>query len=371
MPARHRQPTYPAAIKFATIVHELFQSPTGISFARLRERFGLSERTVERYADELTKKLKDRMGRTPIEIRGQGDDRRLCMVGAGMRTETNAYQAAALYFAFRALEFLRNTVIGDGVEDLWDAAFARMNAPAQLRLNDIERKFHAVPYAPKDYAPHEETIDLILRALLMQRRLKLTYRSVGGGEPREHHFAPFTLLEYRGGLYLLGRSDRGANIIYLAVERIASAAFDLNDRGDPIHFALPRGYTPQKYTQGVFGLLDGPETEVELLIRSDDSLPYLESRAIHPTQRFIKRPDGRTVLTMRVRGTTELRNWIMSFGPWLEVLKPLELRAEIARLHREALSAYDETPATPPKSGDDGDRRPAIRGPLSRTNARR
>ncbi len=370
MPARHRQPTYPAAIKFATIVHELFLTPTGISFARLAERFKLSLRTIERYADELAENLKDRLGRGLIEIRGAGDGRRLCMVGAGMRTETNAYQAASLYFAFRALEFLRKTVIGEGVEALWDAAFAKMDAPAQLRLNDIERKFHAVPYAPKDYAPHEETIDLILRALLMQWRLGLTYRSVAGGAPREHHFAPYTLVEYRGGLYLLGRSDRGAKIIYLAVERIASAAFDLNERGEPIHFALPRGYAPQKYTQGVFGLLDGPETEVELLIRSDDSLPYLESRAIHPTQRFVKRPDGRTVLTMRVRGTTELRNWIMSFGPWIEALNPPELREEIARLHREALSVY-ETPPVLPKSGGEGDRRPPIRGPLSRTNARR
>ncbi len=43
-------------------------------------------------------------------------------------------------------------------------------------------------------------------------------------------------------------------------------------------------------------------------------------------QKFIERRDGKTVLTMIVRGTTELRNWILGFGPWLEVLKPAALR---------------------------------------------
>ena len=342
----HRQPTYPAAINFAKIVYGLFLTPIGISFAHLQKRFDLSERTVMRYADELAKNLKDDVGRPIVEISGTGENRRLRLVGAGMRSEGTAYQAASLYFAFRTLEFLSKTVIGEGIEHFWDEALKTLKTPAQLRLRDIERKFHVVPYAPKDYAPHEDKIDRIMRALLMQWRLKLIYRRVGGGAPRDHRFAPYTLVEYRGGLYLLGRSDRGKDVIYLAVERIESAEFDCDDKGDPIHFALPRGYKPEKYTDGAFGLIDGPITEVELLVRSDDSLPYLSSRAIHPTQRFVKRGDGRTVLKMRVRGTTELRNWIMSFGPWLEVLKPAELRAEIAQLHREALAAC-ELPAEP------------------------
>jgi predicted DNA-binding transcriptional regulator YafY len=367
MPGRHRQPTYPAAINFAKIVYDLFLTPIGISFARLSERFGLSERTIARYADELAEKLTDDVGRPIIEISGAGASRRLRLVGAGMRSEGTAYQAASLYFAFRTLEFLRKTVIGEGIEHFWDEALKTLETPAQLRLKDIERKFHVVPYAPKDYGPHEEKIDLILRALLMQRRLRLTYRRAAGGAPREHRFAPFTLVEYRGGLYLLGRSDQGPGVIYLAVERIEAVEFDHDANGDPTHFALPRGYKPEKYTDGAFGLMDGPVTEVELLVRSDDSLPYLQSRAIHPTQRFVRRRDGRIVLKMRVRGTTELRNWIMSFGPWLEVLRPAALRAEIAQLHREALAAC-ERPAAP-----DAGRRASrtYRDPLSRAIARR
>jgi WYL domain len=50
--------------------------------------------------------------------------------------------------------------------------------------------------------------------------------------------------------------------------------------------------------------------------------------------------DGKTVLTMKVRGTIELRNWVFGFGPWLEVLKPIALREEVAGLPRTASRNY-------------------------------
>jgi WYL domain len=43
---------------------------------------------------------------------------------------------------------------------------------------------------------------------------------------------------------------------------------------------------------------------------------------------------------MTVRGTTELRNWVLGFGPWLEVLRPAALRAELAGLLKTALRHY-------------------------------
>jgi hypothetical protein len=45
-------------------------------------------------------------------------------------------------------------------------------------------------------------------------------------------------------------------------------------------------------------------------------------------------------MTMTVKGTTELANWIMSMGPWIEVLKPAALRKEIADRHAKAARLY-------------------------------
>jgi CSLREA domain-containing protein len=82
------------------------------------------------------------------------------------------------------------------------------------------------------------------------------------------------------------------------------------------------------------GIFEGPETKVELLLRRPETVTYLSSRRLHPTQKFRKRKDGKTVLSMTVRGTTELKPWVMSMGHYVEVLRPNSLRDEL----REALT---------------------------------
>ena len=124
------------------------------------------------------------------------------------------------------------------------------------------------------------------------------------------------------------------NIIYLAVERIGTVEKTADK------FEYPKGYSPQKYTEGIFGIIDGPETRVELLLRNADTAAYLVPRRLHPTQRFTKRRDGTTLMTMTVRGTTELVAWILSLGPYVQVLKPRTLRDEIQRSLRTAAALY-------------------------------
>jgi predicted DNA-binding transcriptional regulator YafY len=75
-------------------------------------------------------------------------------------------------------------------------------------------------------------------------------------------------------------------------------------------------------------------------IHSEQTEAYVRSRTIHRSQRFSRRRDGSTIMTITVRGTTELANWIMSMGPWIEVLKPASLRREIAQRHARAARLY-------------------------------
>ena len=44
-----------------------------------------------------------------------------------------------------------------------------------------------------------------------------------------------------------------------------------------------------------------------------------------------------------MRGTDELKYWILGFGPHIEVLGPSDLRAEVGRLLTEAARAYGES----------------------------
>jgi predicted DNA-binding transcriptional regulator YafY len=334
-----RKPTYGAAIRLARIAAGLFSKPYGWSFKSIAESLQISERTLARYVSVLRGDLLDWHGGPLVEIVGTGTERKLRLVSSMKAAEASSYQVALLYFSLTVLKFLEGTVLKEGVEGLWEKVYRNLSLTQQTRLSDLERKFYAVPYAPKDYTDFSEQLDVILRALLDQSRLTVDYAGLTG-EGHQHDFDPYSLIAYRGGLYLIGHSHRRNAIIYLAVERIRTVEFIREPDGTPTRFIFPRGFDPAAHTEGTFGIVDGPETKVELKIHSEQTEAYVRSRTIHRSQRFARRRDGTTLMTMTVKGTTELANWIMSMGPWIEVLKPAALRKEIAQRHAKAARLY-------------------------------
>jgi predicted DNA-binding transcriptional regulator YafY len=311
------------------MVHELHRRPGGVRLAELRTLLHISDRAIRRYVTacrDLTD-AKDRPIVEPCRIAGRPA---LRLAEHALAPEMGKYDVLAVFFALALLRVLEGTSFRESGERLWERLRRALPALVQLKLADVDRKFYSIPYAVKDYRPHGETVDLIVQCLLEERRMRIEY----GDPPRAHEIEPYTLAEYRGGLYLLARSHRGERIVTLAVERIR-AAERLTER-----FVYPPRYSPARHTEGTFGIMDGEETRVDLRIVNDDTLRLLRARRIHPTQQFRRRPDGTWQLSMRVRGTVELANWVLSHGPWIEVLRPRALREEVRERLAEAVRLY-------------------------------
>lgn len=339
MPTISRKPTYGAAINFARIAFALSANPFGVRLRTLERDLHVTPRTIDRYVSTLRRELRGPFGDGLLEVEGSGEQRRLRIRQPSHAPDSSFYTAAAMYFDLAVLRFLEGTILKDTVTDLWDRLYGKLNAVQQAQVRDFDRKFYAVPFAPKDYRGHDAQLDRIFRAVLQGCRLRITYAPIAGAV-REHHFEPYTLVGYRGGLYLLGKSNHGTQPIYLALERIREVEFDRDNEGNLVRFTLPRRYHPASFINGTFGIFDGPETRVVIRILSPETETYLRSRAIHPTQVFTRGPAGESLMEMKVRGTTELKNWILSFSPWIEVLEPWELRNEVARLLRTGANLY-------------------------------
>lgn len=333
---RSRPATYNTATRLARIVLGLVGRPTGWSFQAIQNELRISERTLLRYVAACRKELTTPDGAPLLEVARHGERRSLRLADAVRTTGSTAYQALSFYFALSVLQFLDGTILKDGVEDLWQAFHRTLPPAQQTRLANLQKQFFTVPYLMKDYRDCDETLDTIVRALVDQQTLRIGYGGLwrGTDEGTVHDFDPYTLAMYRGGLYLIGRSHSYRQIVYLAVERIRS--IDMLPQG----FQYPTRYSPEKHTEGTFGIVDGDETDVSLLIRTREGVDLLQSRRLHPTQRFDERPDGTTVLTMRVRGTAELANWVLSMAPHVKVLAPDALRDEVRDRLREAAASY-------------------------------
>jgi predicted DNA-binding transcriptional regulator YafY len=312
-------------------MHQLHRRPQGVPLSELAKRFNLTARTIRRYAAAMCEdELADDHGRALVESVSIAGQPALRLADYATRPGAAKYDVLAAYFGLSLLRVLEGTAFGGSGKRLWDQLRRALPELAQIRLADAHRKFYSIPFAVKDYRGHDEVVDAIVRCLLENRRLRIGY----GDPARRHDVEPYTLAEYRGGLYLIGRSHRGERIITFAVERIRDA------EPLPERFEYPARYDPAKHTEGTFGILDGEETRVDLKILNAATLGYLRARRIHPTQKFRKQADGTTMLSMRVRGTTELANWVLSHAPWIEVVRPRALRQVVKERLAEAIARY-------------------------------
>jgi predicted DNA-binding transcriptional regulator YafY len=333
---QYRKPNYLAALRMARIAFELPSHPFGWTLDAIRQELGVSERTLKRYLAAAKQTLVDGSGRPYFQIVSDGARSKLQIPVNRRPLESEAYQAISLYFTLTLLKFLEGTVLKESIDDLWQKFRRNLPAPQRLDLGTLDKKFYAIPHAPKDYRNLGHLLSPIIQGLIREYRLRIDYAT-----GLIHEVDPYTLVGYRGGLYLIGKTHRNGKITTMAVERMKTVELPAGPGGVFQKFAYPRNFRPDRYTEGTFGIIVEEEpTQVEILIHNAETESYLRARNIHPSQKFTKRRDGKTVLTLGVRGTTELRNWIFGFGPWLEVLKPKSLREEIAELLRTAAGHY-------------------------------
>ncbi|MBF6569586.1 MAG: WYL domain-containing protein [Candidatus Binataceae bacterium] len=332
----HRKPSYPAALRMARIAFELPSHPFGWPLDAIQRELGISERTLKRYLAAGKEGLVDRLGRPYFQVITDGGKPKLRLPASRKPVESTAYQAVSLSFTLAILKFLEGTVLEAGIENLWETFAKSLPAYERADLGALDRKFYAIAYAPKDYRSLGHILSPLVEALLREYRLQIDYAT-----GVVHQIEPYTLLAYRGGLYVIGKTPANRRIITLAVERMRKVELLIDADGSLQKFAYPAGFRPERHTEGAFGIMvEEATTEVEILIHNGETEAYLQARRIHPTQRFTRRRDGKALLTMAVRGTVELRNWILGFGPWLEVLKPPALRAQVAGLLRQASRNY-------------------------------
>ena len=161
-------------------------------------------------------------------------------------------------------DFLAGTGFKEDLDDL----FGKLEAPAAARdfaaAQNLDRKVFDVNEARHLYEGRIEDVNDIVTALLREERLRVTHESVSGGK-RTFVLEPYTLMVYKKGLYLVGRSAGHAG----AIRTFALDAFRAVEwlRGDK--FDYPVDYRPEQVTEGAFGLIrGGPEvTRVRIPLR--------------------------------------------------------------------------------------------------------
>lgn len=309
-------------------VRDLLNSSGGVTVYDIAEQFKVSVRTAIRYLRALE--------HSGEPIYDEVDHKRkVWRLVPSARRETitlTTSQMVSLFLSKRTFDSLAGTGFKEDLDDIFERLEATLKRRDFLAARHLDRKIYDINEAPHLYGGRLEDVNDMVTALIKEHRLRVQHASVKAGK-ESFLLEPYSLLIYKKGIYLAGRS-----LHHGAVRTFALDGFIKVDwlRGEG--FDYPEDYHPSGLAEGAFGLMMGPPTTVKIFFAAKVAR-FVTRRQWHPTQQF-KKVRGGVEMTMVVRGTVELLSWVLSFGEHAEVLEPRELRHEIAGELQRAADRY-------------------------------
>lgn len=238
-----------------------------------------------------------------------------------------------LSFLRSQLDILKGTPFHDDMETIFRKVNSVLPPRYAAHMERIARVSLPLLQGGRDYARVAELLKLIRDALLYQYRLTLGYRSPGKRRTTEYRLDPYTLIFYKGGLYLLGYAHNRKALRTFAVERISRV------RVEKERFEMPGEFRPEEKLRSAFGIVE--ERAMEVTVRFSPEIAHaVRDRLWHPTQKLKHESDGSAVISFSAGGKMEIISWILSYGHHAQVLKPAELRQEVKEIVAKMAGMY-------------------------------
>jgi predicted DNA-binding transcriptional regulator YafY len=224
-------------------------------------------------------------------------------------------------------------------------------AKLEQRMSTREREEHAAfgerfVYMPdhgtKSYAGKDDVIDAVQTGLLARKVVR--YRYAGArGKSRDGFLAPYAMLMYRHGLYVIGgrlnsadEDTKSAPERVFAIERFADAEH-LRDR----EFTVPPDFNLHRVLRRGFGphIGDGDVMHTVVVEFTREKALYAASREWHSTQTIEQTPSGAVRVTFTCADLAPVVSWILEWGPHARAIAPVELvqhvKTDLERAHAQ------------------------------------
>lgn len=238
-----------------------------------------------------------------------------------------AQQLTELQHILQGLEQLSNFPFGHWLDSL------RQNN-TWVSGNDYQGK----PLIGIDHNPDLKGVEFFtdaFQAITHQQVLSITYRDFAGIE-YQYRFHPYYLKQYNQRWFLIGLNEEEPGIIWnLALDRIETMK------------TTSGTYTPssidfEDYFYDIVGVTHNRKVGLEkILLRfSPESLPYVLTKPLHPSQKKKKSGDE-ILIQIKVKPNYELYSVLRSFGKNVEVVEPVSVREAFVEELKAALAVYE------------------------------
>ncbi len=293
--------------------------------AELAEELGVSVRTVHRYINML-----DEMGIPVYSERGP----------YGGFSLVRGYRMPPLVFTPQ--EAVAVYLGTDLVEQIWGAMYREAAQGALAKLDNVlpEEQRHEVTWARRtllatglhrlDIEQMAPQLEKLRQALRQRRRVRISYRSRSQLEPIEREVDLYALVHRWGWWYAIGYCHLREAMRSFRVDRIAQLALLGATYAIPDEFDLERYLESEPYAQ--------PEVHAKLRFAREAALLALDDRP--QWESFEEQADGSVEVTMGMPTLAWAARVALSYGPYVQVLEPPELRRLVRDQARTVAAQY-------------------------------
>ena len=305
-----------------------------LTHARLRDEFNLEPRTAERYLADL------KTAGLAIAVVKEGRESVYCLHHLRTRLDIEAVDvspavAKSLSLLVVAAALLpKNLGVREAVDRTVRQALRVRGLKLAGELRRLEDAVMVLENDAKDYTGREDIFEALFDAVLEGRLVEVDYTSPRSG-PERRRFWPAIIGLYRGGLYVLGvePDQPAAQARWWALERLdevpivvdEAPLLSLGQRREAVSAARAR-WGPARPAAAD---LDGGE--LVTLHFSSRSAPYVRARPWHTAVEMEPWADGGMRVSLRLQGEPFMfESWLLSWGPEVQVLRPMSLAKRIA-----------------------------------------
>lgn len=204
-----------------------------------------------------------------------------------------------------------------------------------------------------DASEHLETLG---QAVLLRRRVRITYYTIGRDATEEREVDPYGLGFsgqgwHKGAWYLVGFCHKRQAIRVFKLARLRGAVSLVLPREDGPDFELPAGFRVAHHlARPLWEIQDleaavrasgqpGALLEARVRVERGASSEILE---LAPSARVLSSEPGSVTLAFPVRARRPFLRFLLRYQGHIEVIAPAELKEELAALARDILARYGE-----------------------------
>ena len=183
----------------------------------------------------------------------------------------------------------------------------------------------------------QDVLENVQTGLLAERRLSIVYRKRGEVDARTYEVHPQALVWRDSVGYLLCTLWKYDDLKQLVLHRMESVEVEAEPCRRLAGFSLD-----EEIRRGSMDfLLSGAAVTLEAVFDATAAIRIRET-PVSPEQTLEDLPDGRVLLRATLADTMQLRAWLRSFGEFVDVRAPADLRASMAATARALAARYED-----------------------------